>query len=130
MDTRDSKGRFTKGNPGGGRPKKKPTTLDLLRELSPQAVTCLGDLIHSDDDDIALRASIAILDLSIKFYKVNITKEQDTREKSHYAFMLNDVPLEVINQGREAVYEYIMQRVADKYGIQGNWRDYLNSDSE
>lgn len=67
MENRDSKGRFTKGNPGGGRPKKQPTTRELLRTLSPQAVTCLGDLIHSDDEEIALKASFAILELSLEY---------------------------------------------------------------
>lgn len=66
MDTRDSKGRFLPGNPGGGRKKKDPTTKDLLRALSPQAVTCLGDLIHSDDEAVALQASFDILDLVLK----------------------------------------------------------------
>lgn len=67
MDTRDSKGRFTKGNPGGGRKKKDPMTRDLLRELSPQAVARLGNLIHSDDEAVALQASFDILELALKY---------------------------------------------------------------
>ena len=56
MEIRDSRGRFTKGNPGGGRPKKQLTTEELLQALSPEAITRLHDLIYSDNENIALRA--------------------------------------------------------------------------
>ena len=75
METRDSNGRFTKGNPGGGRPKKRPTTKDLLQALTPEAVTRLGELIHSDDEAVALQASFNIVDLSLKC-------EQDSKKHS------------------------------------------------
>ncbi|MBQ4430190.1 MAG: hypothetical protein II877_01705 [Synergistaceae bacterium] len=75
MEDRDSKGRFIKGNPGGGRPKKQPTTRELLQEISPQAVARLGDLIHSDDEAVALQASFDILELSLKC-------EQDSKKHS------------------------------------------------
>lgn len=114
METRDSKGRFTKGNPGGGRPKKQPTTREVLRTLSPEAVTCLGNLIHDDDKDIALRASIAILDLSLKceqdsnkhsVHSVDDRKsiEEEIREiQEHFAkfnlcFTFNVVPFYSVN---------------------------------
>ena len=77
MDTRDSKGRFTKGNPGGGRPKKQPTTREMLRTLSPQAVTRLGDLIHSDNEAVALNASIATMLFNLEY-------ERDGKKFSHY----------------------------------------------
>ena len=67
MEIRDSRGRFTKGNPGGGRPKKQLTTEELLQALSPEAITRLHDLIYSDNENIALRASVAILDLALKY---------------------------------------------------------------
>lgn len=69
MDIRDSKGRFIKGSVGNpkGRPKQQPTIKELLQTLSPQAVMCLGDLIHSDNETVALNASIAILNLSLKY---------------------------------------------------------------
>lgn len=73
MDTRDSKGRFTKGNPGGGRPKKKSTIREIVQTLSPQAVTRLGDLIHSDNETIALNASSTIAVLSLN-YEMNSKK--------------------------------------------------------
>lgn len=67
----DGKGRFIKGNPGGGRPKKQPTARDLLKEvaptLAPQAIEKLSDLINSEDKTIALYASIAILDFCLKY---------------------------------------------------------------
>lgn len=67
----DGKGRFIKGNPGGGRPKKQPTARDLLKEvaptLAPQAIEKLSDLINSEDKTIALHASIAILDFCLKY---------------------------------------------------------------
>ncbi len=77
METRDSRGRFTKGNPGGGRPKKGPTNREMLRTLSPQAVTRLGDLIHSDNEAVALKASIAIMLLNLEY-------ERDGKKFSHY----------------------------------------------
>ena len=77
MDARDKKGRFTKGNPGGGRPKGQPTIKELLQRLSPQAVTCLGALMQSDDEVIALNASIAILGFSLQYGKKRFTNDND-----------------------------------------------------
>lgn len=71
MEDRDSRGRFLPGNPGGGRKKKDPTTKDLLQALTPEAVTRLGDLIHSDDEDIAFKASAVIIQLSMNGKKCN-----------------------------------------------------------
>ncbi len=71
MENRDSKGRFTKGNPGGGRPKKQPTTRDWLKSIeqniAPIAINHLLDLMYSDDEEISLKANIAILDLCLKY---------------------------------------------------------------
>ncbi|MBQ3457077.1 MAG: hypothetical protein IJG36_11605 [Synergistaceae bacterium] len=67
MDTRDSKGRFTKGSIGNpkGRPKKEPEPLtpkEVLENATMQAVTRLIDLVHSENEVIALQASLALLD--------------------------------------------------------------------
>ena len=71
MKGKDSKGRFTKGNPGGGRPKKQPTTRDFLKALAPllekSALDKILDLMNSKDDAIALQANIAFLDLCMKY---------------------------------------------------------------
>ena len=124
MDTRDSKGRFLPGNPGGGRPKKKPTTLDILRELSPQAVTCLEDLIHSEDEDIVLRASIAVLELSLKYDKKNITSDDILRD---IFLTLDDTPIpDLTPRERVKVFKVAMQQLAKSCGIHGHWNDCID----
>ncbi len=79
-----NKGRFIRGNPGGpGRPKKKsrdPQALDLLRELSPQAVIYLAELLHSADEDIVLRTSIAILEMYLKYEQDGFIMDEAHRE--------------------------------------------------
>ena len=67
MDTRDSRGRFTKGSVGNpkGRPKKEPeapTEKGVLESAAMEAVTRLIDLVHSENEAIALHASLALLD--------------------------------------------------------------------
>jgi len=72
MDIRDRNGRFTKGNPGGGRPKKRPTTKDLLQALTPEAVTRLGELIHSDETgDVMHLALLGQKDESTGIYGID-----------------------------------------------------------
>lgn len=124
MEDRDSKGRFTKGNPGGGRPKKKPTTIEVLRTLSPEAVTCLGNLIHDDDKDIALRASIAILDLSLKYDKKNITSDDVLKD---IFLTLDDTPIpDLTPRERVKVFKVAMQQLAKSCGIHGHWNDCID----
>ena len=70
MDTRDSKGRFTKGSVGNprGRPKKQPEPLtpeEVLNSATMEAVTRLIDLVHSKDEAIALQASIDLLNRTL-----------------------------------------------------------------
>ena len=70
MDTRDSNGRFTKGSVGNpkGRPKKKPETPtpeNVLASATMEAVTRLIDLVHSDNEAIALQAALAVLDKTL-----------------------------------------------------------------
>ena len=67
METRDSNGRFTKGSIGNpkGRPKKQPeppTAKEVLENATMEAVTRLIDLVHSENEVIALHASLALLD--------------------------------------------------------------------
>lgn len=114
MDTRDSKGRFLPGNPGGGRKKKDPTTKDLLRALSPQAVTCLGDLIHSDDEAVALQASFDILDLVLKHdTSGNVPSLADDEREEYETEILNrDLML-----ARARKYFDFVKRVAEHHGI-------------
>ncbi len=67
MDTRDSKGRFLPGSAGNpkGRPRKKPTAKEIFGDIVTGAATRLIDLIHSDDEAIAIRACIAVLDFAL-----------------------------------------------------------------
>jgi hypothetical protein len=61
---RDDLGRFvpgTSGNPGG-RPGVPEVIKAKLRELSPRAVTRLGQLLDSADERVQLEAAKAILD--------------------------------------------------------------------
>ena len=68
MDTRDSKGRFLPGNPGGGRPKKRPYFEELVGVTANLAVTRLFDMLHSDDESVVIQASAVILDFMSKAY--------------------------------------------------------------
>ncbi len=70
MDTRDSNGRFTKGSVGNpkGRPKKQPeppTAKEVLENATMEAVTRLIDLVHSENEEIALQASIDLLNRTL-----------------------------------------------------------------
>lgn len=59
---RDNKGRFVKGNPGGGR---KPIPTDVKEAFSglvPDAVDTLRDLLYSEDERLRLDAAKVILD--------------------------------------------------------------------
>ena len=74
MDKRDSKGRFLPGTTGNpkGRPKSKdtllsfdfdtPTPRNLVDKMLPEIITRLGDLMHSDDENVAVQAARALLD--------------------------------------------------------------------
>ncbi|MBR0251626.1 MAG: hypothetical protein IJQ77_11155 [Synergistaceae bacterium] len=70
---RDSNGRFVRGAVGNpkGRPKKQPkppappTPEEVLKNATMEAIIRLIDLVHSDDEAIALQASIAILDRTV-----------------------------------------------------------------
>jgi hypothetical protein len=61
---RDDLGRFVPGNSAnpGGRPGVPEVIKAKLRELSPRAVTRLGQLLDSSDERIALEATRTILD--------------------------------------------------------------------
>jgi hypothetical protein len=61
---RDDLGRFVPGNSAnpGGRPGVPEVIKAKLRELSPRAVTRLGQLLDSADERIALEAARTILD--------------------------------------------------------------------
>jgi len=73
MITRDSNGRFIRGSVGNpkGRPKKQPkppappTPEQVLESATMEAVMRLIDLVHSDNEAIALQASIALLDRTV-----------------------------------------------------------------
>lgn len=67
MEERDSKGRFVAGSIGNprGRPKKQLTPQEVLESASMEAVTCLISLMHSSDDDVALKASIEVLNRTL-----------------------------------------------------------------
>jgi hypothetical protein len=59
---RDNKGKFIKGNKGGGR---KPIPEDIkqaFKELVPDALEVLEQLLKSDDERLRLDASKTILD--------------------------------------------------------------------
>ena len=93
MDTRDSKGRFTKGSIGNpkGRPKKEPEPLtpnEVLENATMQAVTRLIDLVHSENEEIALQASIDLLNRTLgkPEERVNHHTEHYTISTEPYGF--------------------------------------------
>ena len=66
MDIRDRTGRFTKGTPGGGRPRKRPTFEELVEVTAMEAITRLFEILHSDDESVVIQASAVILDFVSK----------------------------------------------------------------
>ena len=61
---RDARGRFVAGNSGsgtGGRPKKNPEVCEILKAASSDAAKKLVELSQSDNEKIALAATIEIL---------------------------------------------------------------------
>lgn len=80
MDTRDSKGRFTKGSAGNpkGRPRKKPTAKEIFGDIVTGAATRLIDLIQSDDEAVAIRACLAVLNFALSDEKnLNFLSQTD-----------------------------------------------------
>jgi len=80
---RDSRGRFTKGTTGNpkGRPKTPPNEQDikdLLLAIYPEIITRLLDLVHSDNEAIALHAAIVLRDWYFAPAQLNISKEKLT----------------------------------------------------
>ncbi|MBQ4430851.1 MAG: hypothetical protein II877_05060 [Synergistaceae bacterium] len=69
---RDENGRFLPGSVGNpkGRPKMnrtifdddEPTPRNLVDNMLPEIITRLGDLMHSDDENVAVQAARALLD--------------------------------------------------------------------
>ena len=69
MDKRDSKGRFLPGVTGNpkGRPKaplSNQEIKDLVNDTLPEVITRLLDLLHSENETIALQAAIVLRDWS------------------------------------------------------------------
>lgn len=67
MEERDNRGRFVAGKSGNpkGRPKHTPNKQDiqeLVAATLPEVITRLLDLVHSNDETIALQAAIALRD--------------------------------------------------------------------
>ena len=122
MEDRDSRGRFIKGHPGGGRKKKDPTTQDLLRALSPQAVTRLGDLIHSDDEAVALQASFDILELVLK-YDVSIS--EDEKERYEREIEISNLRLARARKINEMLIKFIKEQ--NGKGFFTNIKDVLKN---
>ena len=59
---RDSRGRFAKGNPGGGRPrntKAQNDALQQLRDLSPNAVDTMRRILADPAESSAIKVKIA-----------------------------------------------------------------------
>lgn len=64
MDGRDSKGRFTKGNPGGGRKKTPEEFSEALQSQTSQALATIVSLMKNPNTEpgIRLKACIYIID--------------------------------------------------------------------
>lgn len=75
MEERNN-GKFLPGNPGGpGRPRKKPSTKELLKTLTQEAILYLSDLMHSDDKETAIKACLEII-------KFSLSEENKSENKS------------------------------------------------
>lgn len=62
-DKRDKNGRFTHGNPGGGRKPIPADVKDALQGLVPKSVERLSAIIHdSEDDKLVMDAVKVVLD--------------------------------------------------------------------
>ena len=63
-DRIDINGRFIPGKSGNprGRPEKEPTAEDILQAALSEAVIRLIDLVHSEDEAIALQAATVVID--------------------------------------------------------------------
>ena len=59
--------RYQKGQSGnpGGRPKVDPGVREALRAKTPRAVERLGELLESEDEEVALKAAIHVLDRNL-----------------------------------------------------------------
>lgn len=62
--SRDSQGRFVKGNPGGGRPRQNHNVRDLARTFTAEAIATLVSIMKDEDMDAGprVRAAEALLD--------------------------------------------------------------------
>lgn len=59
---RDSRGRFAKGNPGGGRPRntqEQKNTLQQIRDLAPTAAEEMRRILTDPEESSALKVRIA-----------------------------------------------------------------------
>ena len=96
MEERNN-GKFLPGNPGGpGRPRKKPSTKELLKTLTQEAILYLSDLMHSDDKETAIKACLEIIKFSLS--EENKSKEELATENNPIAeFMRNIATLPPTN---------------------------------
>lgn len=75
---RDSKGRFLPGssaNPGG-RPKDIHNICGLARELAPEAIATLAQLMRDGNEKVRLQAAISLLDRGLGKPPVFVASEE------------------------------------------------------
>ena len=93
MDKRDSKGRFLPGTTGNpkGRPKataNEQEIKELVTATIPEVIIRLQDLVHSENEAIALHAAIALRD----WYGMTAKFDIPTTDLSSISLTYGDTP--------------------------------------
>ncbi len=100
---RDANGRFVKGISGNpkGRPAKELTSKEIITAALPEALMRLVDLVHSEDENVALQASLAIIEqtkdtrdtistVHLELYPIGLSAHDLARAFTYYNIKTRD----------------------------------------